>query len=48
MAQTDKFEMKEMKRKMEKVKAKQKGEKVGNDRNEMKSSKFFKRFGEVT
>lgn len=47
MAQTDRFEMKEIKRQMEKKKAKSKGEKVDSSKNEMKSSKFFNRMQDV-
>jgi hypothetical protein len=47
MAQTDRFEMKEIKRKMEKKKAQAKGEKVDKSKNEMKSSKFFKKLQDI-
>ena len=42
MAQSDRFEMKEIKRQMEKKKAKKEGVE-DKSKNEMKSSKFFKR-----
>jgi len=53
MAQTDRFEMKDVKRKMDKKKTKEDGGAAVGDKdpksskNEMKSSKFFKRLQEV-
>lgn len=48
MAQTDRFDMKEIKRKLEKQKndTKKDGKEKGS-KNEMKSSKFFKRLQDV-